>query len=110
MRAIMRALVATLGMAMPVGCATTTPNTNIAADHPANPGAPESPLPAPSDTLGSIQPTGPLQAATYTCPMHKEVVSNEPGKCPKCGMKLVPKAATAQSQPAPDHSGHGGHQ
>ena len=25
----------------------------------------------------------------YTCPMHPEVVRNKPGKCPKCGMKLV---------------------
>jgi hypothetical protein len=25
----------------------------------------------------------------YTCPMHPEVVKNKPGKCPKCGMKLV---------------------
>jgi rubrerythrin len=28
----------------------------------------------------------------YTCPMHPEVQSKEPGKCPKCGMKLEPKA------------------
>lgn len=27
----------------------------------------------------------------YTCPMHPEVVSDKPGKCPKCGMKLVEK-------------------
>jgi rubrerythrin len=27
----------------------------------------------------------------YTCPMHPEVQSEKPGKCPKCGMKLVPK-------------------
>jgi transcription initiation factor IIE alpha subunit len=25
----------------------------------------------------------------YTCPMHKEVVMNKPGNCPKCGAKLV---------------------
>jgi hypothetical protein len=25
----------------------------------------------------------------YTCPMHPEVVSDKPGKCPKCGMNLV---------------------
>ena len=25
---------------------------------------------------------------TYTCPMHPEVVKEEPGACPKCGMDL----------------------
>ncbi len=25
----------------------------------------------------------------YTCPMHTEVISDKPGKCPKCGMDLV---------------------
>ena len=25
----------------------------------------------------------------YTCPMHPEVISDTPGKCPKCGMTLV---------------------
>lgn len=29
---------------------------------------------------------------TYTCPMHPEVQQDMPGKCPKCGMDLVPKA------------------
>jgi FtsP/CotA-like multicopper oxidase with cupredoxin domain len=30
----------------------------------------------------------------YTCPMHPEVVSEEPGSCPQCGMKLMPAATT----------------
>jgi hypothetical protein len=25
----------------------------------------------------------------YVCPMHPEVTSDKPGKCPKCGMELV---------------------
>jgi hypothetical protein len=25
----------------------------------------------------------------YTCPMHPEVISDKPGKCPKCDMTLV---------------------
>ena len=29
-------------------------------------------------------------AAAYTCPMHPDVISTEPGTCPQCGMKLVP--------------------
>jgi len=28
-------------------------------------------------------------AQKYTCPMHPEVISDKPGKCPKCGMNLV---------------------
>lgn len=27
----------------------------------------------------------------YTCTMHPEILSDKPGKCPKCGMTLVPK-------------------
>ena len=26
----------------------------------------------------------------FTCPMHPQIVRDEPGKCPLCGMKLVP--------------------
>jgi len=36
----------------------------------------------------------------YTCPMHPEVHSDKPGKCPKCGMDLVPeKGVTTPSTP-----------
>ncbi len=48
-----------------------------------------------------------LEARTeYTCPMHPEVVHDEPGSCPKCGMTLVPREAQAAS-PAPARSDHG---
>jgi len=28
------------------------------------------------------------QGQQYYCPMDKDVVSDKPGKCPKCGMRL----------------------
>ena len=31
-------------------------------------------------------------AEEFTCPMHPEVRSPSPGKCPRCGMKLEPVA------------------
>lgn len=34
------------------------------------------------------------QQAIYTCPMHSEIIRNEPGKCPVCGMNLVKKGGT----------------
>ncbi len=36
-------------------------------------------------------PPSPKGPVTYTCPMHPEVETKEPGRCPKCGMNLVPK-------------------
>ena len=33
----------------------------------------------------------------YTCLMHPEVVTDHPGNCPKCGMKLVPVAEKKRS-------------
>ncbi|MGE5609451.1 MAG: heavy metal-binding domain-containing protein [Bacillota bacterium] len=42
--------------------------------------------------MGSKATTRPTTApSVYTCPMHPEVVASKPGKCPKCGMDLVPK-------------------
>jgi hypothetical protein len=35
---------------------------------------------------------------TYTCTMHTEVMSDHPGKCPKCGMKLVKQKMTPEQQ------------
>ena len=42
------------------------------------------------------------QHAKYHCPMHPTYVSDRPGDCPICGMKLVPIPA---SQPAPVAAG-----
>ena len=35
----------------------------------------------------------------YICPMHPEVVSDKPGKCPKCGMELVMKHEGQMKEP-----------
>lgn len=41
----------------------------------------------------SIQGT----SKVYTCPMHPKVISDMPGKCPKCGMELVVQNSIANS-------------
>ena len=40
------------------------------------------------------------QTVIYTCPMHSEIHSTKPGKCPKCGMKLVKEKAKTNANPA----------
>ncbi|CAN5164980.1 heavy metal translocating P-type ATPase [soil metagenome] len=45
----------------------------------------------------------PVAAGTrYTCPMHPEVIRDQPGSCPICGMALEPLVATATDEPNPE--------
>lgn len=46
-------------------------------------------------------------ALKYTCPMHSEVVSDHPGKCPKCGMTLVKKSSPDHDDMNMDMTGSG---
>jgi Cu+-exporting ATPase len=36
----------------------------------------------------------------YTCPMHPEIVRDEPGSCPICGMALEPRTVTLDEGPS----------
>ncbi|MGY1672923.1 multicopper oxidase domain-containing protein [Geodermatophilus sp. SYSU D00710] len=53
------------------------------------------------DDPGATSAAGPV---TYACPMHPEVVSEQPGRCPTCGMKLM--ATTAAGAAVGHDTGH----
>jgi FtsP/CotA-like multicopper oxidase with cupredoxin domain len=46
------------------------------------------------------EPEGPV---VYACPMHPDVVSEEPGRCPQCGMKLLAVPAASATYVCPMH-------
>jgi FtsP/CotA-like multicopper oxidase with cupredoxin domain len=53
------------------------------------------------DPAAMPEAAGPV---TYACPMHPEVTSKEPGRCPKCGMKLLAsQAPTVTTYACPMH-------
>ena len=55
--------------------------------------------------MGAPEGSGPV---VYTCPMHPEVTSEEPGHCPDCGMKLLPAELVAAAAAGHEH-GHDHH-
>jgi FtsP/CotA-like multicopper oxidase with cupredoxin domain len=53
------------------------------------------------DPAAMPEAAGPV---TYACPMHPDVTSAEPGRCPKCGMKLLAsQAPTVTTYACPMH-------
>jgi Cu(I)/Ag(I) efflux system membrane fusion protein len=55
---------------------------------------------------GSFPNQGAEQPVKYHCPMHPTYISDKPGDCPICGMKLVPMETQAPSPAADSHADH----
>ncbi len=55
----------------------------------------------PSDAIPAAA-SEPVAGAVFLCPMHPEVVRDEPGSCPVCGMALEPQTATLDEPPNPE--------
>lgn len=78
-------LLVPLALTALVACSRTEPPANAPSEAPKD--APAAPAAA----------TSPASTADHdhVCPMHPEVTSKGPSKCPKCGMDLVPMKASA---------------
>jgi FtsP/CotA-like multicopper oxidase with cupredoxin domain len=55
-------------------------------------------------SLGGVE-----EDTTYVCPMHPEVTSERPDRCPKCGMRLVPESLVPAGGGHEHHGHHHGH-
>jgi membrane fusion protein, copper/silver efflux system len=67
---------------------------------------PVMPKPAPlADTHAEHSAAAPVPSPLYTCPMeeHADVVSDKPGQCPKCEMKLVETSKVKHAKLAEDN-------
>ena len=49
-------------------------------------------------------------SSLYTCPMHPEVIKDIPGKCPGCGMDLIPKKVSRADTTDIQHISHMDHE
>jgi FtsP/CotA-like multicopper oxidase with cupredoxin domain len=50
--------------------------------------------------MDEVGPEGGVETGVYACPMNPEIVASWAGKCPKCGMKLMPAPAETESPTA----------
>ncbi len=63
----------------------------------AKPSEPPAAAPAPEGDSAAKPALPP--AAAYVCPMHPEVTSEKPDRCPKCGMDLAPRTEAGGAKP-----------
>ena len=73
-------------------CAAAPPLPPIDRRHPASRDAPEAPLPPVRDAFADLDggtPPAHAPRGAWVCPMHEEVSSDAPGRCPRCHMELV---------------------
>jgi hypothetical protein len=79
-------------------CSTSRPEPGVEATMHSHETAPPAPAlqpdefdaAAPVSVAEAAKAAGEAEAtAIYACPMHPEVTSETPGKCPKCGMTLI---------------------
>lgn len=86
-----------------VACrASTPPHPVLSGCHPACPGAATARVGdagaslrgAPARSAPELAPVElpAASSAAFLCPMHPEIGSEEPARCPDCNMKLVPRA------------------
>jgi Cu+-exporting ATPase len=74
-------------------------STKCLEDFRANPKQYTQPAQAPDSTASG---SSGRDDAEYTCPMHPEVVRNEPGSCPICGMALEPRVRAREEKANPE--------
>jgi hypothetical protein len=46
----------------------------------------------------------PKEPSSWTCPMHPDVITTEPGTCPICGMKLIPEVGGSDASAGHSHT------
>lgn len=74
-----------------------------------SPGAPaQEPAGQPAPPLASDQPAPPESPKTFVCPMpeHASIEYDHGGKCPLCGMTLIPGAASSEPTASPNPADH----
>ncbi len=89
--------IACAAISIVAGCSAELTERPPASD-PTGVAAPEAPShrPPPYEPDPLLSPAPPRNpepplGQVYTCPMHPAVRESRPGKCPKCGMTLLPK-------------------